>query len=131
MKNILYTVLLTFVFFASCKKGTDGHWDDNIKLSTKAVAFNSSLSSATITTESTSWWLNQISFNGNNVDLGDLDKVSKNFIVTEPDFTVERKEDGKKIVVTMNPNTSNAERTLLISMQSGDYFDGINVKQAK
>lgn len=128
MKSILYTVLLATFFFISCEKGI---WKDNIKLSTKSLVFNSSQNLATITTESTFWWLNQISFNGNNVDLGDLDKVSKNFIVTEPDFTVERKEDGKKIVVTMNPNTTNAERKLLISLQSGDYFEGISVTQAK
>ena len=46
-------------------------------------------------------------------------------------FQVERQEDGKKIIISMNQNDANSDRTLRISLQNGDYFDGIEVTQTK
>ena len=109
----------------------DGIWDDNIKLSQKTATLNSNENSITITTESTYWWLNGIFLNNNIIDLTNVDKLSKNFVITNPDFQVERKEDGKKIIITLNQNNTNSERILVISMQNGDYFDRVKIIQAK
>jgi hypothetical protein len=122
--------LLSF-FLISCNNDIiDGKWDDNIKLSQKTAAFSSESNSITITTENDSWWLGEIVLNKVLVDLSKVDKLSKNFIVTNSEFQVERK-NGKTIIITMNKNTTSAERVLSIGLQNGDYFDTINVTQSK
>ena len=133
MKKIIIYVTILFIGISilSCKKNTDGKWEDNIKLSTKDIRFDSAQHSYTITTQSTNWWLGGISLNGNNVDISNINKLSKNFIVTHSEFQVERQEDGKKIIVSMNQNNTSSDRTLIISLQNGDYFDGIKVTQTK
>jgi len=135
-KTIFYGIFTLIVFFMnSCTKSENeviiGKWDDNIKLSQKTATLNSDLNSITITTESTSWWLGGISLNNKNIDLTDVDRLSKNFVITNSDFQVERKEDGKKIIITLNQNNTNSERILGVSMQSGDYFDFVKIVQTK
>lgn len=135
-KTIFYGIFTLIVFFMnSCTKSENeviiGKWDDNIKLSQKTATLNSDLNSITITTESTSWWLGDISLNNINIDLTDVDRLSKNFVITNSDFQVERKEDGKKIIITLNQNNTNSERILGVSMQSGDYFDFVKIVQTK
>lgn len=135
-KTIFYGIFTLIVFFMnSCTKSENeviiGKWDDNIKLSQKTATLNSDLNSITITTESTSWWLGGISLNNINIDLTDVDRLSKNFVITNSDFQVERKEDGKKIIITLNQNNTNSERILGVSMQSGDYFDFVKIVQTK
>lgn len=117
-----------FITFFSCSKNEDGKWDDNIKLSTKLVEFNSSENLATITTGTNSWWLNGISLNANQIDLQQINKTSQSFIVETSEFKVER-INGNIIKVKMNANSTNLERTLIISLQNGDYFDRVKVKQ--
>jgi hypothetical protein len=134
MKKIIIYGCLTLIgfFLISCTSGNvDGKWDDNIKLSQKTATLNSNKNSITITTESTSWWLNAIYLNNIRIDLTNVDLLSKNFVVTNSDFQFERIEDGKKIIITLNQNNTNLERTLVISMQNGDYFDGVKIVQAK
>ncbi|PVX44734.1 hypothetical protein C8C85_0484 [Flavobacterium sp. 103] len=137
MKKIIIYGFLTLIgiFMISCSTSENedpiGKWDDNIKLSQKTATLNPNKNSITITTESTSWWLSGISFNNNNIDLINVDKLSKNFVITNSDFQVERKEDGKKIIITLNQNNTNSERILVISMQNGDYYDGVKIIQTK
>ena len=135
MRKIIIHGFLTliWIFLISCSTigNENGKWDDNIKLSQNTVTLNSNENSITITTESTYWWLNGIYLNNNSVDIANVDKVSKNFVIINPDFQVERKEDGKKIIITLNQNNTNSERVLVISMQNGDYFDGVKLIQAK
>jgi hypothetical protein len=135
-KIIIYGFLaLIGIFMLSCTKNADediiGKWDDNIKLSQKTATLSSNLNSITITTESIYWWLDGISLDNNNIDLSNIDRHSKNFVITNSDFQVERKEDGKKIIITLNQNNTNSERILVISMQNGDYYDGVKIIQAK
>ena len=135
-KNIIYGILALIGFFMnSCTKSENeeiiGKWDDNIKLSQKTATLNSNENSITITTESTFWWLDGISLSNKNIELTDVEKLSKNFVLTNSDFQVERKEDGKKIIITLNQNNTNSERILVVSMQNGNYFDGVRITQAK
>jgi hypothetical protein len=69
--------------------------------------------------------------NNNSIDLTNVNKLSKNFVITSSDFQVERKEDGKKIIITLNQNNTNSERILVIGMQNGNYFDAVKLIQAK
>ena len=136
MKKLFFllTLVLLGILVSSCGRTNDqivGKWDDNIKLSQKSATINSNSNSVIITTESTYWWLNGISLNGINADLSNIDRMSKNFTFSTSEYTVERKEDGKKILITMNVNASNSDRILLVSLQNGDYFDGIKITQSK
>ena len=137
MKKIIIYGFLTLIgiYMISCSTNGNenpiGKWDDNIKLSQKTATLNSNENSITITTESTSWWLSEISLNNNSIDLINVDKLSKNFVITNSDFQVERKEDGKKIIITLNQNNTNSERILVVRMQYGDYYDGVKIIQTK
>ena len=135
--KLIFGLLLSIMFLplASCdsdKNGPniEGKWDDNIKLSQKTANFSSESNSITITSEYDGWWLNGIALNKVGVDLSNINKLSKDFVVTNSEFQVERK-DGKTIIITMNKNATNAERVLSISLQNGDFFNSINVVQAK
>lgn len=133
MKKILIYIFisLTGIFLNSCKKNNmDGDWSDNIKLSQKSVQFNSTTNSITITTETTNWWLNRIALNGSDLDLENIKIHNKNFEITNPEFQINRK-DGNKIIISVPENNSNNERTIIISLQNGNYYDGIIVNQSK
>ncbi|MTH16926.1 hypothetical protein [Flavobacterium sp. LC2016-01] len=136
MKNITITLLAILSFLTiSCNndKNDDiiiGKWEDNIKLSQKTATVTSESNSITITTQGESWWLNGIALNKVMIDLGKVDTFAKNFVVTNSEFQLERK-NGKTIIITMNKNTTNAERVLSIALEDGDYFDNINITQSK
>jgi len=135
-KIIIYGILALIGFFMnSCTKSENdeiiGKWDDNIKLSQKTATLNSNENSITITTESTFWWLGEISLDNKNIDLTNTERVSKNFVITKSDFQIERKEDGKKIIITLNQNNTNSERILTVILQNGDYFDSVKITQSK
>ncbi|WP_426483727.1 hypothetical protein [Flavobacterium sp. 2] len=131
-KKLLLTLfgVLSFLLISCDNDNIDGKWGDNIKLSQKTATVTSESNSITVTTQGDSWWLNGIAMNKVQVDLGNLDKLSKNFVFTNSEFKVERK-DGKTVIITMNKNTTNAERLLSIGLQDGDYFDSINITQSK
>lgn len=47
----------------------------------------------------------------------------------ENEFTIERRSP-KELYIQMSPNSTSSERKLIISLQNGNYFDGITIKQA-
>ena len=127
-KNI---ILLLIIFLnLSCSDSKDGDWDDNIKLSQKEFKFNSLENSATIRTESSSWWISGIFFkDGETFDLSNIDTTSENFTITESDFTLERL-NGKEIFIKLFKNTTGSERTFTVGLQAGNYLDGITITQS-
>lgn len=56
--------------------------------------------------------------------------LSENFKVINSEFQVERK-DGTNIIITFNPNKTNAERVLYVTLQAGNRFEQIRVLQSK
>ena len=65
MNKIPFLILLGGVALASCNTTPAiGDWQDNIKLSTKVVSFNSGKDSVTIKTGGDFWWLTCISLDG-------------------------------------------------------------------
>jgi len=129
-KNIFYiSSVILFLFTISCKKQI-GKWDDNIKLSQKTAILNSSKNSITVTTKSTGWWLDNITYNNTIIDVRNIKGTDMNFVVNHADFQVERK-DGNKIIITMNENTTNVDRLLSLGLQNGNYFDGLTITQSK
>lgn len=127
-----FTLIITVLTINSCERIIiDGKWNDNIKLSAKEIVLSKNQQSLTIKTESTNWWISDIIYKDNIVDLNGIEKTAKNFILNKADFQIERKDDGKTISITMNENNSNSDRILKFELQNGDYFDRIIVTQNK
>ncbi|OXA91667.1 fimbrial biogenesis chaperone [Flavobacterium hercynium] len=130
MKKITTLLLMSFFLLISCTNQEDGKWDDNIKLSQKEVTFDSESNTVTISTKDGRWWLNQVAINQELIDISKVDAIAKDFTITNAEFQIERKE-GKQIIITMNKNTTGADRRLIVGVQNGNYYDGIVVNQSK
>lgn len=131
-KLIAIELFLILIFGYSCSNSDnpDGLWDDNIKLSQKEVQFTAAQNSITITTEGEWWWIHQISMNRSlNFDISRIDTTSKNFVIDETEFKIERK-NATEIHIEMTRNQTGAERVLLIGLEAGDYFDRIEITQS-
>ena len=130
-KLILGITSIFFLSFFSCDTDESvGRWDDNIKLSQKEIRFTAESNAVTVTTEGTDWRINEIGFNDDwNNDLN-IDTTQENFLIEESEFTIERK-NAREIYITMTENILDTERTLIIALQSGNYFDGIRIIQSK
>lgn len=123
------------VLFVSCSREehidpTIGLSEDNIKLSKKEASFTAESSTITITTEYKGWWVNGFALDKVRIDKGSVNLSAENFIFKNDVFEVERK-NGNTLIVTMSKNTTGTERILNIGLQSGNYFDSINITQSK
>ncbi|WP_196887459.1 hypothetical protein [Aureivirga sp. CE67] len=133
-KWLLSIITVLFLSFISCdsddSEELDGKWQDIIKISKKELSINAESNSVLITTEGASWWINGISLNGDsNYDLQQLDTSQDNFIIEENEFKVERK-NAKELHIFMTENPTENKRSLIISLQAGNYFDGITIIQS-
>jgi hypothetical protein len=131
MKNVTIIIGLALLMsFSSCETNTkDGDWDDNIKLSDKAVNFSVGADSVTVTTEGTWWWINDVKVN----DIyfypsEDIDTESTNYTITEDCFVVERR-NSTTLFIKANANKTGIVRTIRVSLEAGDYFDSVTVTQ--
>ncbi len=92
--------------------------------------FDSAQHEITITAQSGGFWITGIYFNQMAVDLGDVDISKPNFTLNTSEFQLKR-INGNTLIFTMTENTSGVDRRLLVSLHSGDYFDGVNIYQSK
>jgi hypothetical protein len=106
-----------------------GDWDDNIKLSQKEAILSTEKDSIVITTEGERWWIDGISLNGSIIDFGEINTNTANFVIDETEFRIERK-NSTEIHIEMTKNQTESERVLIIGLQAGDYFDGIQITQS-
>lgn len=139
MKRLDRIRTLLFAIFAlailnSCSEEKDpviGIWDDNIKLSSKYAEFNAEADSVIITTEGDWWWVNGITvgdssysfYNDENIDL-----ESEQYSINQDFFVVER-SDKNTLFIKMERNSSGKERTMTVSLEAGNYFDYVQIKQ--
>ncbi|WP_281634023.1 hypothetical protein [Flavobacterium luteolum] len=137
MKKKLLVLLFGMfsVLFVSCsndevKDLPTGASGDVIKLSKKEASFTAEANKITITTEYKGWWVNGFALDKARIDKGTVNLSAENFIFKNDVFEVERK-NGNILIVTMSKNTTGAERVLNIGLQSGNYFDNINITQSK
>lgn len=128
MKKIF--LLLILLSSIACSNETlIGKWEDIIKLSQKKVFFDANENTITITTEGEWWWINAISLNNTYIDFSEIDTTLDNYSIVKPEFTFER-IDATIIKIKMSENLAETERILRISIEAGDYFDGIVVTQS-
>ncbi|GET22376.1 hypothetical protein [Prolixibacter denitrificans] len=133
MKKTMFLVIGIFIL-SSCKDNENpiGKWDDIIKLSTKSVELTAQADSVTINTQGDWWWVDGISFQDSTYSYynrTDINLESDAYTITEDDFTVERR-DKNTLFVRLKENNTGAERTMLIGLEAGDYFDHVNIQQA-
>jgi hypothetical protein len=106
-----------------------GIWDDNIKLSTKTVEFEFSKDSITIKTGGEGWWVNCISVEDNNYhDFESINMESSTYLIQRDDIIFKR-VDEKTIFIKAGENPLKRDRIIRVSLEEGDYFDGITITQ--
>ncbi|SHJ78526.1 hypothetical protein SAMN04488007_1425 [Maribacter aquivivus] len=133
MKRFTHVAFLLFIILSaiSCDKSAiDGEWDDNIHLSEKNITISAEANKVLITTKGTSWWIAGILlYDDSDYDISDTDTTQEDFLIETEDFSIERK-NTKEIHVSMTQNNTGSERTLTVSLQAGNYFDGFQVHQS-
>jgi hypothetical protein len=123
-------VLLILVFSSCSNQRKEGDWDDNILLSRKTATFSANGDSITITTGGIGWWLSNISINDKFISIeNELQNQTNNYFKIQTDSCLIERKDKKTLFIRLNKNKYNRERKLQISLQAGDYFDGITVTQ--
>ncbi|WP_324023684.1 hypothetical protein QSV08_12570 [Maribacter sp. BPC-D8] len=130
MSKLLAVIPFFLFIFVSCETSdVDGKWDDNIKLSENNITISAEANTVLITTKGSSWWVAGIILNDDSdYDISDIDTTQLDFVISTEDFIIERK-NAKEIHVSITPNNTGLERTLTVSLQAGNYFDGFNVHQ--
>jgi len=132
MKKILILIISLFLLLSCAdKQDPEGLWDDIIQLSTKSARLKATTDSVTITTGGDWWWINGIEFNDSTYiyyNREDIDLESDNYSIQENCFLVERR-DKNTLFVQLDENTTGNERSLIISLEAGDYFDNVVIHQ--
>ena len=98
-------------------------------MSQKEVQFDANENTILITTEGEGWWIAEIALDNSNVDISSINTTADNFVIDEPEFSIERK-NTTEIHITVTKNETGVERKLLITLEAGNYFDHIIVTQA-
>lgn len=132
--NKVFILILGIFLISSCsdKEVLIGKWDDNIKLSTKYVELAAKADSVTITTEGDWWWINGITFKDSTYQYyqrEDINLESDSYSIKEDCFVVERR-DKNTLFIKLVENTSGKERSVNITLEAGNYFDYVKIKQA-
>lgn len=133
-KTTAIVLLLGIFKVVACSDQEDpiGDWDDNIKLSTKHVDFKVEADSILITTEGAWWWVDGISFEDSvfqYYNREDIDLESDSYFISEEDFLVERRHKNT-LFIKLEENNTGRTRVMKITLQAGNYFDSVTVKQA-
>lgn len=112
----------------------DGWWDDCIGLSAKELAFDAKGGTKTVkTTKGNVWWFLGIRFSSEYKDydlFDDRRDLSDEFEGTARWITVSRSTEPE-FTVTVEPNTTGADRQAQIDLEDGDYFDRLIITQSK
>jgi hypothetical protein len=125
MKTILITILVLVTFY-SCKE--KGDWSDNIHLSGKKFTFNADGDSVLITTKGKGWWLTFAELDSTYTHIPP-NAAFCDYQFTDSSFQIIRKSCDT-LIVKMNENNTSASRVLVVGLEDGDYFDGVQITQS-
>jgi len=131
MRRILSITLLivSFITIYSCSEKKEGDWDDNIKLSTKAVEFSALVDSVTIKTGGSRWWISDISVNSNHFyNFNGISLESDSYVIKQDCFVVERR-DKNTLFIKVDENPLKVQRIITVGLEAGDYFDRVTITQ--
>jgi len=126
--SLLVAFMITLLSCSELRK--EGDWDDNIKLSTKAVVFSALSDSVKITTVGSWWWISDVSVNsdwfyGFN---SDVNLEADSYIIKKDCFVVERR-DKHTLFIKVEENPLNIQRIITVGLEAGDYFDRVTITQ--
>lgn len=123
-------LLAIIATISSCMQGTEriGELNDSIKLSTRRADFSATNDSIIITTQGALWLVNDILVNGNYLIFNPVETEKENFAINAGWFSIE-KYNNTQLKVRVSENTSTEERNIKIVLESGGYFDHIDVNQ--
>lgn len=120
------------VFLISCYTCSEkkvGDWDDNIKLSTKAVEFSALSDSVTIKTGGSGWWVSDVSVNSDwFYGFKDINLEADSYTIQQDCFVVERR-DKNTLFIKVDENPLNVQRIITVGLEAGDYFDRVTITQ--
>ena len=127
-KPFIAFLTLLIIFQLSCEKEA-GKWKDNIHLSDKALVFKAAGDSSIVTTGGTGWWIVELIVGGEAYhDFEDINLSNDTYKIIRGDLLVQ-KRDKNTIFIKTAPNPSPRKRYFEIVLESGDYFDRINIGQ--
>ena len=128
--KLIGLIALTLILGSCSSDRLDGDWDDNIKLSTRAVNFNKNKNTTTITTKGEWWRITGVSVNGKvfSSQDQDIDLTKDSYIFQSDCFTIEKK-DKTTINIEVDENNTGAERKIVVYLTAGNYSDYIAVTQ--
>lgn len=128
-KNLSMALFFVLVILYSCSEKEIGKWDDNIKLSTKAVEFSALPDSVTITTGGDNWWVSDVSVNSVWFSgFKDINLEADSYRIKRDCFVVERR-DKNKLFIKVDENPLTVQRNITVGLQAGDYFDRVTITQ--
>lgn len=130
--KIIGLIVFTLILGSCSTERLVGDWDDNIKLSTKTVHFDKNKNATTITTKGEWWWINGLIVNGEHFqpskDQEDIDLTSDSYAFKGDWFTVEKK-NKTTLYIEVDENNTVAKRNIVVTLQAGNYFDGVTITQ--
>jgi len=155
MKKLLSLFVIgTVLTFISCDsdKLEDGRWSDIIKFNTKKAEFGKDGGSQTITSQGDWWWiLDYISVGKEYIPLVNNPEIkiekgkmkgwdNPNVIYDEgadeeikkiegPWYTI-TKDSYKSLIIETKKNETGLDRSFMLHIEAGNYFDYITVSQA-
>lgn len=121
-------LVIAIALFSCTTKDREGDWDDNIKLSGKTFEIGASSDSVTVTTGGSSWWINNVSVNGES-DYAMSDDFSLVGCKIKHDFYMIERRNKNTLFIKMAENTGAVKRTIVVGLQAGDYFDSVTITQ--
>jgi hypothetical protein len=137
--RLLNTLNKTIILIAgilimiSCSKEDPiGKWEDNIKLSIKNIDLTAGPDSILITTKGNWWWIDCISFKDSiysYYNREDINLESDFYFIKEDCFLLERRNKNA-LFVQLTENKTGRVRLMQITLQAGNYFDYVKIKQA-
>lgn len=133
MKNIyalgiLLIIVICSSWLGACKKPRLGTCSMPVSFTPVNAELSANADSIDIITSERNWWLNELMWNGQNAMDSTINTSEKNFIIAYNDFVFER-IDGNKIRIKCFQNTTGIENNLLINVQAGNCFSGLQIKQ--
>jgi pectate lyase len=130
MKKLVF-LLAAVALLSACHKDIKGKWEDNIHLAVNNAVFNPNGDSLIIATGGGWWWIDGVQFDDSAYCAQKYDNFNPEadtFTISEKHFTVQ-KRGRHMFFAKLDKNTSGKERILNISLEAGDYFDGVTIRQ--
>ncbi|MDU1903555.1 MAG: hypothetical protein E6772_02120 [Dysgonomonas sp.] len=126
--SVCFVVIFLSVGMLSSCSSERKTMKDKFELSTKRAEFSARADSIVIMTEGDIWWINDVDDNGNRLFADTKDMEGESMQIKGEWFTV-KKQGHNKLIVKVLENYSKDKREMVITLESGNYFDCIDVLQ--